>query len=153
MDQPNAGAVLEDPIRYSDPDSKSSIVTVYSMAFAPSEDESSTQLEAIAKLAVPLSYAKQGIQVLRVDATSMEPIIMKGSHVGIDTAQKNIISGELYGIYMPFEGVVLKRVYIDGDNARFILRSDNPNHPEQYIPIAQRSERIFGRVVWMLQRF
>lgn len=147
-----AGLVLEDPARYSDPDAKCSVVTVYSMSCAGGEADAPYPLPAIAKLAVPLSYAGQGVQVVRLDAAAMEPVISKGAYVGIDVAQKHIVSGEMYGVYMPFEGVALKRVFLDAEKARFILRSDNPSHPEQYLPIEQHANRIFGRVVWVLQR-
>lgn len=153
LDSPVAGLVLEDPARYGDPDAKSSVVTVYSMSCPVDDDGEPQPLPAIAKLSVPQSFAATGIQVVRVDAAAMEPVINKGAYVGIDTTQKNVVSGEIYGVYMPFEGVGLKRVFLDAENSRFILRSENPSHPEQYLPVDQHANRIFGRVVWVLQRF
>jgi hypothetical protein len=34
--------------------------------------------------------------------------------LGIDTSQKNIVSGEIYAVHIPFEGISLKRVFLDG---------------------------------------
>lgn len=152
LDSPMAGFAMEDPARYGDPDAKSNVVTVYSMSCAVGEDVTPQPLPAIAKLAVPQTYAASGIQIVRVDATSMAPLINKGAYVGIDTTQKHIVSGEVYGVYMPFEGVGLKRVFLDAEHSRFVLRSENPNHPEQYLPVEQHANRVFGRVVWVLQR-
>lgn len=152
LDAPVAGLVLEDPARYGDPDAKSSVATVFAMGCAVDENGVSQPLTAIAKLAVPQSFAAPGTQIVRVDAGAMDPVIGKGAFVGIDTTQKNIVSGELYGVFMPFEGVAIKRVFLDAANARFILRTENPTHPEQYLPIDQHADRIFGRVVWVLQR-
>ncbi|MFI3271044.1 MAG: S24 family peptidase [Pseudomonadota bacterium] len=146
------GSIMEDPSHFSDPDSKSSVVTVYSMSCGSGEVNAPYPLPAIAKLAVPLSYAGQGIQVVRLDASSMEPMISKGAYIGIDVSQKHIVSGEMYGVYIPFEGIALKHVFLDAENSRFVLRSINPNHPEQYLPLEQHASRIFGRVVWVLQR-
>lgn len=147
-----AGASLEDPARYSDPDSKSSVVTVFSMSCSTAEVDAPYPLPAIAKLAIPLSYANPGIQVVRLDASAMEPLISKGAYIGIDVTQKHIVSGEMYGVYIPFEGVALKHVFLDAEHSRFILRSMNPSHPEQYLPLDQHANRIFGRVVWVLQK-
>lgn len=152
MDALAGGLVLEDPSRYSDPDSKSSVVTVFSMSCGTEVVDAPYPLPPIAKLAIPLSYASAGIQVVRLDAASMEPMIAKGAYIGIDVSQKHIVSGEMYGVYIPFEGVALKYVFLDAENSRFILRSVNPNHPEQYLPLDQHASRIFGRAVWVLQR-
>ncbi len=149
---PMENFALEDPSLFGDPDAKSSVVTVFSMSCGMTETDGPTSLSAIGKLAVPLSYATQGIHVVRLDASSMEPVISKGAYIGIDVAQKHIVSGELYGVYVPFEGVALKRVFLDAEHSRFTLRSENPAHPEQYIPVEQHANRIFGRVVWVLQR-
>ena len=81
----------------------------------------------------------------------MEPLIRRGGYIGLDTEKTRIRSGEAYGIYVPHEGLVLKRVYFDADNNRFILRSENPEHPEQTIPAKNAEDKVLGRVVWLLQ--
>lgn len=152
VDAPAAGYVLEDPARYGDPDAKSTVVTVHAMDCPFEEGTEPQQLKAIAKLSVPQSYAGSTIQILRVDTAGMEPFIRKGAYVGVDTAQQNVSSGELYGVYVPYEGVALKRVFLDASNDRFILRSENLSHPEIYLPFGKHVGRILGRVVWVLQR-
>jgi phage repressor protein C with HTH and peptisase S24 domain len=152
LDAPAAGMVLEDPARYGDPDAKSSVVTVHSMHCEVTE-QGGGPLKPIGKLSVPQSYSGPTMQVVRMDASSMEPLVRKGAYVGIDTAQKNVVSGELYGVYVPYEGVALKRIFLDAEKGRFVLRSENPAHPEQYLPVDKHAERIVGRVSWVLQRF
>lgn len=140
----------EDINRYSSPDSKNAIVTVYSTQALPEGPD--TPGQAIGKLNIPQSYAEPGLLVIRVDSTGMEPNIRKGAYVGIDTKQQNISSGELYGVRLPYEGLVLKRAYIDMQNKTLTLRSENPAHPEVFLPLEGHEAHIVGRVSWILQR-
>lgn len=149
-DIPTAGHLLESPARYGDPDAKSVVVTLYSMHYDDADAEPGQK--GIGKLSIPLSLSGPSIQVVKVETGSMEPLINKGAYVGIDTAQKNVVSGEVYAIYAPFEGLSLKRVFLDAENQRLIMRSENPSHPEQYAPLDKRAERIMGRVIWVIQR-
>jgi len=135
---------------YSGPDNKGTLVTVHSMQIEGDEPDKWAPLP-LGKLSIPQSFAKPSIQVLKMSASSMEPIIRRGSYVGIDTALQHVESGEIYAIYIPFEGLSLKRIFHDPENSRFVLRSENPQHPEQYLPVDKRGERIYGRAVWILQ--
>lgn len=143
-------ALREDLSRYNDPDSKNAIVTVYSMQAFPEDQENRGQ--AIGKLNIPQSFADPGLLVVRIDIASMEPNIRKGAYVGINTAQRRVSSGELYGIRLPYEGLVLKRAYIDMKNKCLVLRSENPAHPEVFLPLEGHEAHIAGRVSWVLQR-
>jgi phage repressor protein C with HTH and peptisase S24 domain len=82
----------------------------------------------------------------------MEPAILKNAYVGLDTTKKHVTSGEIYGIRLPYEGIVFKRVFMDTRNNRLILRSDNASHPEVTLPAQGHEEHIVGRVAWVLQR-
>ncbi|MCG8533331.1 MAG: helix-turn-helix domain-containing protein [Desulfovibrionales bacterium] len=153
VEGPAAGRVFENPAKFGDPDARSTVVTIFSMqdiaAMGTTTEE--TRLNPIGKLSIPHSFAGPTIQVFRVDASSMEPLIKKGAYIGIDTAQTNILSGEIYGVRIPYEGISVKRIFLDAANQRFILRSENPAHPEQYLPMNQCTEDIVGRIVWNIQ--
>ncbi len=135
---------------FSGPDNKGTLVTIHSMQVEGEEPDKWAPLP-LGKLNIPQSFAKPSIQVLKVSASSMEPSIRRGAYVGVDTAHTHIESGEIYALYIPFEGLALKRIFHDPENSRFILRSENPNHPEQYLPVQKRGDRIYGRAVWVLQ--
>ena len=150
-DIPTAGHLLESPARYGDPDAKSVVVTTYSMHYDETSEQGLGQ-KGLGKLSIPLSLSGPSVQVVKVETGSMEPLINKGAYVGIDTSQKNVVSGEVYAVYAPFEGLSLKRVFLDADNERLIMRSENPAHPEQYAPLDKRAERMMGRVIWVIQR-
>lgn len=151
-DIPIGGYLLESPALYGAPEAKSTVLTVYamhssSMAHAPHEPE------GIGKLSIPQSFFSPGVQVFKIETSSMEPLIRKNAYIGIDTTQKNIVSGEIYAIHVPFEGISLKRVFLDGDAQRLVLRAENPLHPDQFIPLEKHAERIIGSITWVMQEF
>lgn len=74
-----------------------------------------------------------------------------GAYVGVDTSRTHPISGEVYAVYMPHEGVALKRLFLDGDHDRFILRTEQPAHPGVALLPQDCPGRILGRVSWVLQ--
>lgn len=89
--------------------------------------------------------------VVKMDQDDMGPYIRRGAYVGIDRARTNFRSGAFYALDIPIEGLVIKRVLHDAENARIILRSENPTHPEQSMPVGDAPARIIGRVVWVFQ--
>lgn len=135
---------------YSGQENKGTVVTVHSMQVEKSETGNWAPLP-IGKLNIPQSYAKPSIHVLKMGASSMEPRVRRGAFVGIDTALKHVESGEMYAVYLPYEGLSLKRIFHDPENGRVILRSENPEHPEQYIMVDSIQEQIYGKGVWVLQ--
>ncbi len=150
LEGPAAGRVFEDSAKFGDPDARNAVVTIHSMQ-CETDDNGQRVLKGIGKLCIPQSFAGTNIQVLRVEASGMEPLIHKGAYVGLDTNQKNVLSGEIYGVFVPYEGISLKRLFLDAANNRFIMRSENQSHPEQSLPVEKRAEAIIGRVAWVLQ--
>ena len=62
-----------------------------------------------------------------------------------------IRSGGIDALDLPIEGLVIKRINYDAENAKLILRSENPAHEDQNIPAEDGASRVIGRVVWVLQ--
>lgn len=102
-------------------------------------------------LTVPEQFYAPSLIVVRMDESAMEPVIRRGAYVGIDKDRKAIRSGGLYALDMPVEGLVIKRVLHDTENARCILRSENPSFTDQSLPSDAMAERVIGRVVWVFQ--
>lgn len=149
VDVPVSTAVCEEVARYGGADAKNMIVQVHSTQIGPNNTEIPA---AIGRLSIPQSFASPGIYVVRTDSAGMEPAILKDAYVGIDTSKKHVASGEIYGVRLPYEGIVFKRIYMDTQNNRLILRSDNVAHPEITLPVQGYEENIVGRVAWVLQR-
>ena len=148
IDAPTAGIAAEDQARYGSPDAKNALVTVY----ATQEGSGEGEAQILGKLNVPQSFVTPGLYVVRLDNAGMEPYIRKGAYVGIDRSQQHVASGELYGVRLPYEGLVIKRAYIDTQNAKLLLRSENPAHPEVQLPLSESEGCIVGRISWVLQR-
>ena len=149
LDDPAAPLALqENAAQYNEPEAKSAVVPVYS-ALDPYTPE--RRAASVGRLNIPLSYAQPEVYVIRIESASMEPFFRRGAYVGIDTARKGVVSGELFAINLPYEGVVLKRIYIDAPRNNMILRSENPSHPELVLPVSEQ-DSIVGRVSWVLQK-
>jgi phage repressor protein C with HTH and peptisase S24 domain len=111
--------------------------------------------EAKFHIAVPETYLRGNICPLYIEGTSMEPTILDKAVVGVQRDNTGIIQGKIYAVYLEYEGLVVKRLYLDHDNKKFILRSDNKSgdYPDIKVPFDISSNFIFGQVIWVLQTF
>lgn len=111
------------------------------------------QMEPIGYINIEPEYDGPNIQVVKIRGTSMEPSIVDGAHVGIDVTDKEVISGQMYAVYMPHEGIVVKRIWIGPELVK--IRSDNPQAPDHDMSIDRINWDTFvqGRVKWVLQKY
>jgi len=149
-DGPAPQGIMETLGNYAGPENKGIVVTVHSTQ-VEAKDTGAWAPTPIGRLNIPQSLARPSLHVLKTGAASMEPLIRRGAFIGVDSSIKHVESGELYAVHIPNEGLALKRVFHDPENHRYILRSENPVHPEQYLPVEKREELIYGRVIWVLQ--
>ncbi|SHN71146.1 helix-turn-helix domain-containing protein [Desulfovibrio litoralis] len=147
-DAPAGLQLKESMSKYSDPDAKCVVRPVH---IAQGVD--ATDLVQVGRISLPQSFAEDGVLIIRNESTAFEPVIHKGAYVGFDTNCKRVVSGELYGVSLPYEGVTLRRIFLDEGANRFVLRTGNSEHPEQYMLIEQSMERIVGRLAFVLQRY
>lgn len=151
VDAPQGNTVFEDGSRYGGADSRSTVVSVNSTQLGENDELGSGPF--LGRISIPQSFLSPGLHVVRIDNAAMEPQVLKGAYVGIDTAQNRVSSGEMYGVNLPYEGLVLKRVFVDTEGKRLILRSENPAHPEVSLPLGGYEKYVVGRLAWVLQRF
>lgn len=135
---------------YGKTSSRSRVVSVSSMS-GRRDESGGWSPDYISQLAIPEIFHKPSIVVVHVDTSAMEPVVRKGAYVGLDTDQTRLRSGEIYGLHVPHEGLVLRRLFFDADNDRFLLRSEHPDHPEQSLEADRADEQVVGRLVWVLQ--
>lgn len=145
-----AGTASEENSQYGGPDAKSALLTIHDTQHIERGDGAAAHIHG--KLCIPQSFAGVGLYVVKVDSSSMAPCIHKGAYVGIDTTQKHVTSGELYGVRLPYEGLVIKKAFIDVQHNKLILRSHNAALPEMALPLENYENNIVGRVAWILQR-
>ncbi len=151
MEAPQSG-VKEDPAMFGDPLAKNGLVRVFDMLCAYDEQTVVPQLEPIGKIVLPQAFLGNNITVLQAASDAMAPIIRKGAHVGIDTTPEALVSGEIYAVFMPHEGLTFKRVFFAPQQQQFVLRVDTPDYPEANLAPEEYEKRIYGRVCWTLQR-
>lgn len=126
-------------------------IPVYAMAGAGPAiipDES----EILFNVYIPASYIHRADFAIMIDGHSMEPLIPHGSIVGIwkDAPFK---ANEIFLAYIPYEGLVVKRIAVDIKSNEFIFKSQNPDkdsYPDFRMNINDAEKIILGRMVWLL---
>jgi hypothetical protein len=147
-----AAGMVEEPAHYSDPAAKSTMVTVYSMHCRQEEGTGRMpELSAVGKLSLPSSFAGPDMLVLRMHAHNMTPIMQRGAYFGVDTTDDRPVSGGVFVLRDAHEGLLVRRVFLDSDRERYLLRSDAEGHPESTAPAGELAGRIMGRVSWVMQ--
>ncbi len=105
----------------------------------------------VEQIVIPEHFYKKGMIAVLLESASLEPMIRKGSYIGIDTMQKKLISGELYVFDFPKEGLVIRNVYIREDESLISLTACSPHFQEQHIPFEFGQKKVFGKVFWVFQ--
>jgi len=144
-----AGA--QESAHYGNPAAKSTIVTVHSMHCLPDSSDGVPALAAVGKLSLPSSFAGPDMLVLRMSAHNMAPTVQRGAYCGVDTADAMPLSGSVFVLRDMHEGLLMRRIFLDSDRGRYLLRSDAGGYPEGATPAGELAERIMGRVSWVIQ--
>ena len=88
----------------------------------------------------------------RVEGWSMFPTIRPKAIVGLNTAEKTITSGEIYGLWYDHEGATLKYLYTHP--GKVIIRAANPEYPDAEMALEELSFNdrfIIGRMRYLCQ--
>lgn len=109
-------------------------------------------LEPIGHIKVQRELDGPNIKVIKIKGASMEPTMLDGSYVGVDVTDKSLVSGKLYAVYLPYEGVVVKRIWIGLDLIK--IESDNKTAPSHDMSIDRINWDTFmlGRVKWWIAK-
>ncbi|MEG2139885.1 MAG: helix-turn-helix domain-containing protein [Bilophila sp.] len=146
------GGLKEDPAHYADPTAISVLSTVYATQCPYEEGNPAPDLQPLGKIALPQSYVTPQTLVFHIESDALAPLVHRGAHVGVDSSCTHPISGEVYAVLMPHEGVALKRLFLDNDTKCFQLRTEQPGHPAAFLPAQDCPQRLLGRVSWVLQQ-
>ncbi len=146
-------SVAEAPASYKILPSQSVTVPVYSMRCKYSGTLPLPKLDSNESMSISREFIHSEIIVLRNNSSALHPTLRKDAYVGVDTSSKDPVSGELYAIFMPYEGVAIRRVFFDQANGHFVLRTDQPDHIEATIAAEQLPQQVLGKICWVLQRF
>lgn len=141
----------EEPAFYADPVAISKLSPVYSTVCS-FEEGKKPELQQIGRIALPQHYVGPDLMVFRIESDSFAPLVVRGAYTGVDTSRKHPVSGDIYAVYMPHEGVALKRLFLDGDKNRFLLQTEQPGFPASLLEAKDWPDRIVGRLSWILQK-
>ncbi|WP_297826664.1 helix-turn-helix domain-containing protein [uncultured Desulfovibrio sp.] len=151
MPQDAPAALAENTACYGDALAKNSLCTEYEMQCAYSDKAPRPELTAAGRISLPFSLGREGLLVLRMRGTNMNPLILPGAHLGVDTLDASVVSGQIYALFAPNEGLMLRRVFLNGTQDGYLLRSEASDFPETSLTPDLLSRRLLGRVVWILQ--
>jgi len=141
-------------VRLKDRDSREGSVEVGVYAFAGAGGPMELfEHEPIQTIDIPQHWIKPELQAVLIRGRSMEPSIIDGAVVGVDTQDKKVISGELYAVWLDYEGAVVKRLFIEQNIVR--VSSDNPAFKEMQIKNDEINTDTFvlGKVCWLMQSY
>lgn len=93
-------------------------------------------------------YAAHSLSIIVMQDASMEPEIPRDSHVGINTNDRELVSGVLYGVRLPYEGSTVRRILAAG-NRKATLRAENPSIPAITLAHSKLESIIQGKAVWI----
>jgi phage repressor protein C with HTH and peptisase S24 domain len=138
----------ETPASYGRTNARGRVVQVSSMA-GSGADPLKWQPQPTEDLSIPDTFFRPELVVLRVDSAAMEPYIMRGAFVGVDTNLRQHPDGELCAVHFPHQGLLIRRVFCEGDT--FVLRAEDKSHSELRVPAAEMAARTLGSIVWVIQ--
>ena len=106
--------------------------------------------QPIDEILLPDEFGKD-LAIIRISGNSMTPTIGDAGFFAVDCTVKSFESGQIFVVWIPNEGPVIRRVYIDLE--RITLRADNTAYPDIVIPAdrPKGNDFILGRVRWVLQ--
>lgn len=130
--------------------SSSRLVGVSSMQGREDED-GAWQPDHAFHMEIPAMYHRPTVHVVQVDSVDMAPLVRKGAFVGIDTARRNIVDGEVYAFHVPREGLIIKRVFHDMHSSSYRLASMDPRFSETTLSQTLKEQRCVGRIIWVMQ--
>lgn len=99
----------------------------------------------------PRTLLEEGVLVFFVRTGGMEPTLRKGALVGVATVRRQLVSGEVYALLLPHEGVTFRRIVQDSESGLFLLCFDQAGLPHTRVPVKTLQDRILGKAMWALQ--
>jgi phage repressor protein C with HTH and peptisase S24 domain len=138
----------EAPAPYGKLYARSRLAVVSSMAGAD-PDAKQWAPKPVEELSIAESFFRPRLVIVRLDNTSMEPLLRRGAFVGIDRDQRQHPDGDFCAVQFPHQGLIIRRVYFQGN--QFVLKAENPAYADLTVSAKEMDTRTVGRVVWVLQ--
>jgi hypothetical protein len=106
--------------------------------------------EPIDELLLSDEYGEE-VFLVKMAGNSMEPTIRDGAIFSVDYRTTQFASGQIFVVWMPLDGPVIRRVFIDLEKIN--LRADNQTYPDIILPLNSipKKDFLLGRVKWVFQ--
>lgn len=104
MPQNAPASLAENAACYGDALAKNSVCTAYDMRCVYSDNAPRPELTMAGKISLPSSLGREGLLVLRMRGANMSPLVLPGAHLGVDTLDTNVVSGESTPCSPPMRG-------------------------------------------------
>lgn len=127
-------------------------VPVHGLACAYADDEERTAIHTEGRTVLPRRLLGEGLLVFQVGGAAMAPALAEGALIGVDQKRRAVLSGKVYAVFAPNEGVILRRIFLNAGQDAYILRADGPGFPDVELTPQLLRRRMLGRVSWVLQR-
>ncbi len=113
--------------------------------------------KAIDEVVLPKTLQKCTSYVFNYCGNGMEPSLPRLALIGVLGKNKEerlpVISGEIYALYVPQEGIVFRRIFQNIDDNTYSVCFDNPKLPSSTIQSENLQEKLLGKVAWVLHKF
>jgi len=104
-----------------------------------------SNLEPVDTIVIPSELFREGSIVIINRGDSMEKLIMDGTNVVIDTTKRDIMSGGIYALSIPWEGCIIRECH--SEHQGLLLRTYNKNYPESTVTWGEfEPDMVIGEV-------
>ena len=145
--------LAEDPAHFGDPQSRCVISPIFLMSCPYSDSKPRPAFSPAGRLAIPGSLQRDALMVFCMSSDNMAPLLPPQAHFGVDSSDLEITSGKLYAVFAPHEGVTVRKIFLDGEQEGYLLRSESAQYPETRLTPQQLKKRLLGRVIWIMQEW
>ncbi len=107
------------------------------------------KLEPLDKIKVSQLFKGKTRDCFRVKGDSMDDKVRDGALIGVKLSDKRIITGKMYVLNLPHEGLTIKELHVEKKGIK--VHAYNPRINDYYLEHDEINEYIIvGRVVWWL---
>lgn len=96
-------------------------------------------------------YPAERLLAVPVTDASMEPLIRRSAYVGLLLGERELHNGDVYGLNMPVEGLILREAYLKDAGRQVQFCARNPAITPLSLPLEESFRLLAGRVVWVMQ--
>ena len=105
------------------------------------------------RLAVPKHLAFKDCMAFRVESDVLFPSIRHGSFVGVNTAQRRPVDGEVYAIVWKDFLIFRKFKIAVGADTQLCTLNEMGGEDSDVLPVEEVKNLIWGRLAWVIQEF